>query len=158
MLKKTLLTAVCLASFCYADNFIIDSIQQGGGEKKQSAHQESEQVAEHPQEKLPQRIVVEDINPSSELGQLVGTMLKNEQKKAVVAAKPKPKPVAKKKTTKKKTAAKKKVAKKSVAKKDVVMEIKSEEALKVDENQKKEAEHNENNSSLKKVSSSSACD
>lgn len=157
MLKKTLLTAVCLASFCYADNFIIDSFQ-GNGVKKQSAHQESEQAAEHPQEKLPQRIVVEDINPSSELGQLVGTMLKNEQKKAVVVAKPKPKPIVKKKVVKKKPVVKKKVAKKPAAKKDVVMEIKSEEASKVDEHQKKEAEHNENNSSLKKVSSSNICD
>jgi hypothetical protein len=156
MLKKALLCAVCATSFCFADNFLIDQYP----DKEKKAEQEE-------QSKLPQRVVIEDVNPSSELGQLIGVMLKNEQKKAAVATvveqKPK-KTVTKKKTTKKKTT--KKTTKKKVAsnknitevKKEVVMEIKSEEATKVSEPEKKEAEHNENNSSLKKVSSSKACD
>lgn len=155
MFKKALLSAVCVTSFCFADNFIID---------QQSSGRNNDRMAEHAEEqnKLPQRVVIEDINPSSELGQLVGTMLKNEQKKAVVAATPKPKPVVKKKAKKKKPIKKKKVTKaakkESVSvNKEIKMEIKSEEASKVGEPEKKDAEHNENNSSLKKLSSSSVC-
>jgi hypothetical protein len=152
MLKKALLSAVCVTSFCFADNFLID----------QQSVKEKESKTEHAEEqnKLPQRVVIEDINPSSELGQLVGVMLKNEQKRASVAAvaASKPKPVVKKKVAKKKKPKKKVAAKKAEAmNKDVHMEIKSEEAVKVSEPEKKEAEHNENNSSLKKVSSSNVC-
>jgi hypothetical protein len=139
MFKKTLLAAICLGTFCFADNFVIGS--QSGDIKEDSSK------AAHTDEssKLPQRVVIEDINPSSELGQLVGVMLKNEQKKAIQAMAPKPKV----KTTS---------VKKAAAKKDVHMEIKSEEASSVGEKEKKEAEHNENNSSLKKISSSNICD
>ncbi len=148
MLKKALLCTVCLTSFCFADNFLID---QSSMKEKKVEHAEE-------QNKLPQRVVIEDVNPSSELGQLIGVMLKNEQKKAVVAATPKPKPVVKKKVVKKKPAKKKVVAKKKEPiNKDVHMEIKTEEASKVSEPEKKEAEHNENNSSLKKISSSNVC-
>lgn len=148
MLKKALLCTVCLTSFCFADNFLID---QSSMKEKKVEHAEE-------QNKLPQRVVIEDVNPSSELGQLIGVMLKNEQKKAVVAATPKPKPVVKKKVVKKKPAKKKVVAKKKEPiSKDVHMEIKTEEASKVGEPEKKEAEHNENNSSLKKISSSNVC-
>ncbi len=154
MFKKTLLAAVCLGTFCFADNFVIGS--QSGGIKEDSSN------AAHVDEssKLPQRVVIEDINPSSELGQLVGVMLKNEQKKAAQAMAPKPKikTAVKKKHTKKRVVKKKTSIKKAAAPKDVHMEIKSEEASSVSEKEKKEAEHNENNSSLKKISSSNICD
>jgi hypothetical protein len=156
MFKKTFLTAACLTSFCFADNFLIGS-PQGGISKNEGSHAE-EQAVQH--DKLPQRVVIEDINPSSELGQLVSVMLKNEQKRAVVASAPKPKPkmVAKKKKPVKKTAKKKTVSKKSVVHNEPKIEVKSEEASKVGEHEKKDAEHNENNSSLKKISSSNVCD
>jgi len=160
MFKKTLLTAACLTSFCFADNFMIGS-SQSGSFKAENQHSVEEQHSAASAEKLPQRVVIEDINPSSELGRLVSVMLKNEQKRAAAlnAPKPKPKPVAKKKPVKKKVVAKKKPVKKSVAvKKEPHIEIKSEEASKVGEHEKKEAEHNENNSSLKKISSSNICD
>jgi len=155
MFKKTLLTAMCLGSFCFADNFTIGS---QAGEAKDEGHKTDAQHVEE-QNRLPQRVVIEDINPSSELGQLVNVMLKNEQKKAMqpISA-PKPKKVVKKKPTKKTASKKKTTVKKTVVKKDVQMEIKSEEATKVDEHEKKDAEHNENNSSLKKISSSNVCD
>lgn len=154
MFKKTLLAAVCLGTFCFADNFVIGS--QSGGIKEDS----SKSTHADESSKLPQRVVIEDINPSSELGQLVGVMLKNEQKKAVQAMAPKPKvkTVSKKKPAKKKVVKKKASVKKAAAPKDVHMEIKSEEASTVGEKEKKEAEHNENNSSLKKISSSNICD
>lgn len=155
MFKKTLLTAMCLGSFCFADNFTLGS---SAGESGDEGHKTDAHVEE--QNRLPQRVVIEDINPSSELGQLVNVMLKNEQKKAMQSTvAPKPKKVVKKKKVAKKPHSKKKVAdKKSVVKKDVQMEIKSEDAAKVDEQDKKDAEHNENNSSLKKISSSNVCD
>lgn len=156
MFKKSLILLACLASFGYADNFIIDSYY-GGGSKGGYKHLAQDNT-ENPADKLPQRMVVEDINPSSDLGKLVTTMLKNEQKKAAVAAKPKPKPkvAAKKKPVKKPP--KKKVAKKPAPKKEPAIEVKTEEASKLPEHDKKEAEHNENNSSLKKISSSNICD
>jgi hypothetical protein len=161
MFKKTFLTAICLTSFCYADNFMIGSGSSGVGSAKGEEQHRTAPAAEE-QNKLPQRVVIEDINPSSELGQLVNVMLKNEQKKAMQATSvAKPKTVAKKKATKKKVV-KKKPVKKTVVKKEVhkevQMEIKSEEASKVNEHEKKDAEHNENNSSLKKISSSNVCD
>jgi len=158
MFKKTFLTAACLTSFCFADNFVIGA-PQGGMSKSEGSHAE-EQAVQH--DKLPQRVVIEDINPSSELGQLVSVMLKNEQKRLVTASTPKPKPkakiVVKKKKPVKKTAKKKVVSKKSVVHSETKIEVKTEEASKVNEADKKEAEHNENNSSLKKISSSNICD
>ncbi len=155
MLKKTFLTAACLASFCFADNFLIGSSQ---GDISRGNALESAERSPAQQERLPQRVVIEDVNPSSELGQLISVMLKNEQKKAMALTAPKPKPIVKKKPVKKKVVKKKPIAKKSVAAKNPHIEIKSEEASKVNETEKKEAEHNENNSSLKKISSSNVCD
>lgn len=157
MFKKTFLTAACLTSFCFADNFVIGA-PQGGMSKSEGSHAE-EQAVQH--DKLPQRVVIEDINPSSELGQLVSVMLKNEQKRLVAASAPKPKAKPKKVIKKKpvkKTVKKKVVSKKSVVHSETKIEVKTEEASKVNEADKKEAEHNENNSSLKKISSSNICD
>jgi hypothetical protein len=161
MFKKTFLTAICLTSFCYADNFMIGSGSGANSIKDEEQHKAAPHAAED-QNKLPQRVVIEDINPSSELGQLVNVMLKNEQKRAMQSTSVvKPKTVVKKKVAKKKVV-KKKPVKKTVVKKEVhkeiQMEIKSEEASKVNEHEKKDAEHNENNSSLKKISSSNVCD
>jgi hypothetical protein len=159
MFKKTLLTAACLTSFCFADNFLIGN-SQGGISSNSDTHESAEPAQVQQQEKLPQRIVIEDVNPSSELGQLIGVMLKNEQKRLVVASAPKPKPkiVVKKKKPVKKTVKKKVTSKKSVVHSETKIEVKSEEASKVGEHEKKDAEHNENNSSLKKISSSNICD
>lgn len=165
MLKKAVVAISCIASFCFADNFLIgNSIASSHGvgnvvpshkaESTPDAHESAKG-----RDEMPQRVVIEDINPSSELGQLITLMLKNEKKKAaqLAAPKPKPKPIVKKKPVKKKVV-KKKVAPKKPAAADPHMEIKSEEASKVPEHDKKEAEHNENNSSLKKISSSNVCD
>jgi hypothetical protein len=73
--------------------------------------------------------------------------------KKVVAKKKKPKVVCKPvKTKKKKPTAKKTVINAESKKSSVQMEVKSEDPAKVGEKEKKEAEHNESNSSLKKVS------
>ena len=76
MLKKTLLAAVCLGSVCFADNFMIGSSLSSA---PKNSHEETF-------DKAPQRAIVEDVNPSSDLGQLVNVMLKNEQKKAAALA------------------------------------------------------------------------
>lgn len=162
MLKKTLLAAICIGSVCFADNFMIGSSLSGAPKSHGSAHDEAI-------DKAPQRAVIEDVNPSSDLGQLVNVMLKNEQKKAAaLAAAEKAKAEAAKKkkiAAKKKAIAKKKAASKeanattsATTAKDPYMEIKAEDPTKISESEKKAAEHNEKNSSIKKISSSKAHD
>lgn len=160
MFRKTLLAVVCLGSFCFADNFLIgNTLANVDGSPSHKAEQEERQPSAY--ERMPQRVVIEDVNPSSELGQLISVMLKNEQKKAAAlsAPKPKPKPVVKKKPVKKKVVRRKTAVHKTEATpKEAHIEVKTEEASKVGEHEKKEADHNENNSSLKKLSSSNICD
>lgn len=146
MLKKTLLAVFCLGSVCFADNFMIGNSLSGAPRVEKN-----DPFANHERsDRLPQRAVIEDINPSSDLGQLVTVMLKNEEKKAAEAAKK----VVKKKVVKKKVIKKKPVEQNQTAFKDPYMEIKAEDPSKIGEQDKKAAEHNENNSSLKKISAS----
>ena len=147
MLKKTLLAVFCLGSVCFADNFMI-----GGSLSGAPKVEKNEPFGNHEKsDRLPQRAVIEDINPSSDLGQLVTVMLKNEQKKAAEATK---KAAAKKVVKKKKVTKKKPVDNNQTAAKDPYMEIKAEDPSKINEQDKKAAEHNENNSSLKKITTS----
>lgn len=164
MLKKAVAVLSVCASFCFADNFLIgNSIANydASASPPQSHVRESAEDT-HQSKKdcnpTPQRVVIEDINPSSELGQLITLMLKNEKKRAdaLSAPKPKPKKVAKK-PVKKRVVKKKSKIKREPAAAEPHMEIKKEEASKLDEGEKKEADHNENNSSLKKISSSNIC-
>ncbi|HRF55808.1 MAG TPA: hypothetical protein PLV58_00290 [Campylobacterales bacterium] len=147
MLKKTLLAVFCLGSVCFADNFMIGGSLSGA--PKVDKH---ESFGDHEKsDRLPQRAVIEDINPSSDLGQLVTVMLKNEQKKAAEATKK----ATVKKVVKKKVIKKKPADQNQTAAKDPYMEIKAEDPSKINEQDKKAAEHNENNSSLKKITTSS---
>ncbi len=146
MLKKTLLAVFCLGSICFADNFMIGGSLSGA--PKVERH---EPFGDHEKsDRLPQRAVIEDINPSSDLGQLVTVMLKNEQKKAAEAAKK----ATVKKAVKKKVVKKKPADQNQTAAKDPYMEIKAEDPSKINEQDKKAAEYNENNSSLKKITTS----
>ncbi len=146
MLKKTLLAVFCLGSVCFADNFMIGGSLSGA--PKVERH---EPFGDHEKsDRLPQRAVIEDINPSSDLGQLVTVMLKNEQKKTAEAAKK----ATVKKAVKKKVVKKKPADQNQTAAKDLYMEIKAEDPSKINEQDKKAAEYNENNSSLKKITTS----
>ncbi len=160
-MKKAVLLAGVACSFMFADNFIIRS---ESGKQPEAAKEERRHSSD-----APQRVVIEDVNPASEMGQLIGNMLKQSENKKeapvavvvekapeakkVVAKKKKPKVVCKPvKTKKKKPTAKKTVINAESKKSSVQMEVKSEDPAKVGEKEKKEAEHNESNSSLKKVS------
>ena len=160
-MKKAVLLAGVACSFMFADNFIIRS---ESGKQPEAAKEEKKHSSD-----APQRVVIEDVNPASEMGQLIGNMLKQSENKKetpvavvvekapevkkVVAKKKKPKVVCKPvKTKKKKPTAKKTVINAESKKSSVQMEVKSEDPAKVGEKEKKEAEHNESNSSLKKVS------
>lgn len=162
-MKKAVLLAGVACSFMFADNFIIRS---ESGKQPEAAKEERRHSSD-----APQRVVIEDVNPASEMGQLIGNMLKQSENKKetpvavvvekapevkkVVAKKKKPKVVCKPvKTKKKKPTAKKTVINAESKKSSVQMEVKSEDPAKVGEKEKKEAEHNESNSSLKKVSGS----
>lgn len=162
-MKKAVLLAGVACSFMFADNFIIRS---ESGKQPEAAKEEKKHSSD-----APQRVVIEDVNPASEMGQLIGNMLKQSENKKeapvavvvekapeakkVVAKKKKPKVVCKPvKTKKKKPTAKKTVINAESKKSSVQMEVKSEDPAKVGEKEKKEAEHNESNSSLKKVSGS----
>ena len=160
-MKKAVLLAGVACSFMFADNFIIRS---ESGKQPEAAKEERRHSSD-----APQRVVIEDVNPASEMGQLIGNMLKQSENKKetpvavvvekapevkkVVAKKKKPKVVCKPvKTKKKKPTAKKTVINAESKKSSIQMEVKSEDPAKVGEKEKKEAEHNESNSSLKKVS------
>lgn len=164
-MKKAVLLAGVACSFMFADNFIIRS---ESGKQPEAAKEERRHSSD-----APQRVVIEDVNPASEMGQLIGNMLKQSEGKkdipaAVVVEKaPEAKKVAAKKkkskvicktvckpvkTKKKKPTAKKTVINAESKKSSIQMEVKSEDPAKVGEREKKEAEHNESNSSLKKVS------
>lgn len=165
-MKKAVLLAGVACSFMFADNFIIRG--EVSGKQQDAAKDERRHSSD-----APQRVIIEDVNPASEMGQLIGNMLKQPEAKkeaAVVVAPVAEKSAETKKATVKKTKKKPKVKcypvkskkKKPTAKKTTInaeskkssvqMEVKSEDPAKVGEKEKKEAEHNESNSTLKKVS------
>lgn len=165
-MKKAVLLAGVACSFMFADNFIIRG--EVSGKQQDAAKDERRHSSD-----APQRVIIEDVNPASEMGQLIGNMLKQPEAKkeaAVVVAPVAEKSAETKKAAVKKTKKKPKVKcypvkskkKKPTAKKTTInaeskkssvqMEVKSEDPAKVGEKEKKEAEHNESNSTLKKVS------
>jgi hypothetical protein len=110
MLTRIVCISVLAASFCCADNFLIKegksadsffNIKDDGGHGGSAGHKE-----DRPQE--PARVIVEDVNPNSDLGQAIRYVIKEGQRKelAEMKAKSQKKKVVKKKVTKKKSAPK----------------------------------------------------
>ena len=95
-MKKAVLLAGVACSFMFADNFIIRS---ESGKQPEAAKEERRHSSD-----APQRVVIEDVNPASEMGQLIGNMLKQSEnkKEAPVAVVVEKAPEAKKVVAKKK--------------------------------------------------------
>jgi hypothetical protein len=108
MLTRIVCVGVLAASFCYADNFLIKegrSADSFFNIKDSGGHGDSGHKEDRPQE--PARVIVEDVNPNSDLGQAIRYIVKEGQRKELAELKAKShKKVVKKKVAKKKSAPK----------------------------------------------------
>lgn len=137
MLARIAMISGLVASICLGDNFLIKNGHNGESffnmkdeKAAKSSHVASSEHERQSQE--PMRVVVEDVNPNSELGQVLQYLMNDAKKRELAEAKAK----AASKIAKKKPKPKPKIAKVQVAPQEHVMEMSqmpSGEAIKAKE-------------------------
>ena len=102
MLARIAIVSGFLISLCSADNFIIKDGKQADSffDMKNDSATHNSGSEKSPAE--PMKVIIEDVNPNSDLGQAIRYIIKEGQAKEIEAMKPKPKKKPIKKKHKKK--------------------------------------------------------